>query len=170
MVGLIDHLRQKGFDDKVLPDAGLAKVTHNGYMIDQFKDRLMFLAYDRAANGVGFVGRGRGQVAKYLNTATTPIYEKSKMLVGLGEQKKLACARRHSRQRSRPAVSDMSYGSAEATLAKGLNSPRLWSPSRPASLPPNHAALPPVRRTDPSRQPPPDHPRPSALTARDHWV
>jgi DNA primase catalytic core, N-terminal domain len=87
-------------------------------MINQFKDRLMFLAYDRAANGVGFVGRGRGQVARYLNTAITPIYEKSKTLVGLGEQKKLACSRRHSRQRSRPAVSDMSPDSAEATLGQ----------------------------------------------------
>ncbi|MFC5268937.1 toprim domain-containing protein [Kribbella qitaiheensis] len=86
--GLIDHLRRKGFDDKVLLDAGLAKVTHNGYMIDQFKDRLMFVAYDRAGDGVGFVGRGR-EVAKYLNTATTPVYEKSKTLVGLGEQKRL---------------------------------------------------------------------------------
>ena len=82
--GLLDHLRRQGFDDKVLLDAGLAKVTHNGHMIDQLKDRLMFIAYDRAADGVGFVGRGRGQVAKYLNTATMPIYEKSKTLVGLG--------------------------------------------------------------------------------------
>ncbi|MFC5262843.1 toprim domain-containing protein [Kribbella qitaiheensis] len=87
--GLIDHLRRKGFDDNVLLDAGLAKVTHNGYMIDQFKDRLMFVAHDRASDGVGFVGRGRGQLVKYLNTPTTPIYEKSKTLVGLGEQRKL---------------------------------------------------------------------------------
>lgn len=95
--GLIDHLRRKGFDDNVLLDAGLAKVTHNGYMIDQFKDRLMFIAYDRAADGVGFVGRGRGQEAKYLNTATTPIYEKSKTLVGLGGAEEAPCERRDSR-------------------------------------------------------------------------
>jgi DNA primase catalytic core len=87
--GLIDHLRREGFDDKVLLDAGLARVTHNGYMIDQFRDRLMFVAHDRALDEVGFVGRGRGQLVKYLNTPTTPIYEKSKTIVGVGEQRNL---------------------------------------------------------------------------------
>jgi DNA primase catalytic core len=86
---LTDHLRGQGFDDETLLNAGLAKVTQNGYMIDQFRDRLMFTAYDKGADPVGFVGRGRGGLVKYLNTPATSIYQKSRTLVGLAEQRNL---------------------------------------------------------------------------------
>jgi len=45
--GLVDRLRREGFDDRTLLSAGLATTTINGYLIDRFRDRVMFLAEDR---------------------------------------------------------------------------------------------------------------------------
>lgn len=86
---LVDHLRGAGFEDKTLVTAGLASVTRNGYLVDRFRDRVMFPAWDSAEQLAGFVGRGRGSRAKYLNSPTTPIYRKSETLVGLAEQRDL---------------------------------------------------------------------------------
>ena len=36
---LVGHLRQQGFEDRDLVDAGLASVTKNGYLVDRFRDR-----------------------------------------------------------------------------------------------------------------------------------
>lgn len=83
---LTDHLRSQGFDDQVLLEAGLAKVTQTGYMIDQFRDRVMFNAYGSQGSVAGFIGRGRGRLVRYLNTPATAVYRKSETLVGLGEQ------------------------------------------------------------------------------------
>jgi DNA primase len=68
--------------------AGLAAPTRNAYLIDRFRDRIMFLAEDQDANPVGFIGRGRSGRPKYLNTPNTEIYSKAKAVVGVG-------ARRH---------------------------------------------------------------------------
>jgi DNA primase catalytic core len=86
---LVDHLRGQGFDDESLVTAGLASVTKSGYLVDRFRDRIMFPAWDSAQELVGFVGRARGGRAKYLNSPATPIYRKSETLVGLAEQRDL---------------------------------------------------------------------------------
>ncbi|TCO41018.1 DNA primase catalytic core [Kribbella antiqua] len=84
---LVGYLRRQGFDDKVLLDAGLASPTRNGYLIDRFRDRIMFVACDIDLHLVGFVGRARGDRVRYLNTPTTAIYRKSHALVGLDAQR-----------------------------------------------------------------------------------
>lgn len=86
---LVDHLRGQGFDDEALVSAGLASLTRNGYLVDRFRDRIMFPAWDSAQELVGFVGRAPGGRSKYLNSPTTPIYRKSETLVGLAEQRDL---------------------------------------------------------------------------------
>jgi DNA primase catalytic core len=86
---LVGHLRHQGFEDRELVDAGLASVTKNGYLVDRFRDRIMFPAWDCDRQLVGFVGRSRSGRTKYLNSPATPIYQKSHTLVGLVEQRDL---------------------------------------------------------------------------------
>ncbi|TDO30203.1 DNA primase catalytic core [Kribbella sp. VKM Ac-2527] len=86
---LVDHLKSQGFDERTLLSAGLATTTQSGYVIDRFRDRLMFPAWSSDRELVGFTGRARGGSVKYLNSPTTPIYQKSDALVGLVEQRDL---------------------------------------------------------------------------------
>ncbi|MFI7067096.1 toprim domain-containing protein [Kribbella sp. NPDC050124] len=86
---LVDHLRAEGFEDDTLLAAGLASPTRKGYLVDRFRDRIMFPAWDSGEQLVGFVGRSRGGRAKYLNSPATRIYQKSHALVGLAEQRDL---------------------------------------------------------------------------------
>jgi DNA primase catalytic core len=86
---LVDHLRREGFEDEILVDSGLASATQSGYLVDRFRDRIMFPAWDCDQHVVGFVGRSRGGRLKYLNSPSTPIYLKSHTLVGLVEQRDL---------------------------------------------------------------------------------
>lgn len=83
---LTDHLRAEGFDERSLVAAGLSVVTRGGYVIDRFRDRIMFAEHDMDLWPVGFVGRGRGGIARYLNTSTTSIYRKGRVLFGVAEQ------------------------------------------------------------------------------------
>jgi DNA primase len=86
--GLVDQLHREGFDDETLVAAGLAGPTRSGYLIDRFRDRIMFLAEDRDANPVGFVGRAWSGRPRYLNTPGTEIYSKAKAAVGVGAQRR----------------------------------------------------------------------------------
>ncbi|WP_329000902.1 toprim domain-containing protein [Kribbella sp. NBC_00709] len=83
---LVSHLRRSGYDDRLLVAAGLASVTNSGYLIDRFRDRLMFAAHDLDLHTVGFIGRAQSGRLRYLNTPTTEIYSKAKALVGLDRQ------------------------------------------------------------------------------------
>jgi len=83
---LVGHLRRAGFDDLEIVAAGLAFVTSNGYMIDRFRDRIMFPAHDEELRPVGFIGRAAGDRLRYLNTRNTEIYSKAHTLVGLDAQ------------------------------------------------------------------------------------
>jgi DNA primase len=83
---LVGQLRRSGFDDAEIVTAGLAFVTSNGYLVDRFRDRIMFAAHDRDLRPVGFIGRSDGSRLRYLNTCTTEIYSKTHTLVGLDAQ------------------------------------------------------------------------------------
>lgn len=86
---LVDHLRGKGFDDRTMIASGLVVATRNGYLIDRFRDRIMFPIYNGDLAPVGFASRGRGGPVKHLNTAETQIFRKSRCLYGLAEQHRL---------------------------------------------------------------------------------
>lgn len=81
---LVRELRARGFSDRVMIDAGLARRGRSGGAYDYFRERLMFPTWDIQGETVGFGGRilGEGQ-PKYLNTPETPIYKKSRLLYGL---------------------------------------------------------------------------------------
>ncbi len=77
---LIVRLKEKGFTDDELVDAGLARRTPGRPMIDAFRDRVMVPVRDDVGDVIGFIGRydgTRGDVPKYLNCAKTITYDKS---------------------------------------------------------------------------------------------
>ena len=81
---LVRELRARGYQDKVMIEAGVARRGRGGGSYDYFRDRLMFPTWDIQGEVVGFGGRilGEGQ-PKYLNTPETPVYKKSRLLYGL---------------------------------------------------------------------------------------
>ena len=77
---LIVRLKEKGFTDNELVDAGLARRSPGRPMIDAFRDRVILPVRDDVGDVVGFIGRYDGKrddVPKYLNCAKTITYEKS---------------------------------------------------------------------------------------------
>jgi DNA primase len=83
---LVPALLKKGFSEDLLIKAGLAAKRADGSLRDYFFDRLMFPIRDVKGAFVGFGGRTLGDgEPKYLNTAETPVFSKSKVLYGLYE-------------------------------------------------------------------------------------
>lgn len=84
---LIDFLKSKGYSDRDIYDAGLAKRRDNGTYYDAFYDgRVMFPIIDVRGNVIGFGGRIIGKnsnTGKYLNTAETSVFKKKENLFGL---------------------------------------------------------------------------------------
>lgn len=83
--GLLKYLKKKGYDNQLLETAGLVLRGNRGYY-DRFRGRVMFTLKDHRGNVVGFAGRVLDpeiKEAKYINTAETPVYSKSKVLYGL---------------------------------------------------------------------------------------
>lgn len=78
-------LKQKGFSEELLVQAGLVIRREDGKCRDRFRRRVMFPIYDRRGRVVGFGGRALGeeQRPKYLNTPETPLFQKGKLLYGL---------------------------------------------------------------------------------------
>lgn len=84
-------LRTAGIDDRTLIDAGLSRRGKHG-LYDFFRGRLMFPIHDLRGDPIGFGGRkvegvDRSQTnnpdAKYVNSADSAIYQKSRVLFGL---------------------------------------------------------------------------------------
>jgi len=89
---LSTYLRAKGFSDKEIREAGLAKKNERGSLVDKFRNRIMFPIADSAGRIVGFSGRIFGENAspeapKYLNSPETPLFHKSRILYGLDRAK-----------------------------------------------------------------------------------
>ncbi len=83
---LVQAALKKGFSQDVLMKAGLAAKRPDGSVRDYFFDRLMFPIRDVKGAFVGFGGRTLGDgEPKYLNTAETPVFNKSRVLYGLHE-------------------------------------------------------------------------------------
>lgn len=84
-------LRSKGYDDNKIIEAGLAVKTRNNKLIDKFRDRVMFPIINIRGKVIGFGGRILGdatlpdgrKLAKYLNTAETPAFDKGSNLFAL---------------------------------------------------------------------------------------
>jgi DNA primase catalytic core len=88
---LIQHLTGRGATTGELLDAGLARETGRGRLVDAFRDRVVFPIY-AGSDLVGFIGRRNptkpdGEYAgpKYLNTRGTAVFTKGDQLYGLAE-------------------------------------------------------------------------------------
>ena len=82
-------MREKGYTDQELFDAGLVKRGKKGGFYDAFRNRLMFPVIDVRGNVIGFSGRilGDGE-PKYLNSPETLVFNKSRNLFALNLAKK----------------------------------------------------------------------------------
>jgi DNA primase len=77
--------QRAGFKVEELRSVGLAQRGRGGGEYDRFRSRIMFPIRDRRGRTLGFGGRAMrsDQGAKYVNTAETDFFHKSKMLYGI---------------------------------------------------------------------------------------
>ncbi len=89
---LVKAMKAKGYTEQELIDSGLVtKSQKNNNVFDRFRDRLMFPIIDVRGNVIAFGGRALKNdkdVAKYLNSPETLIFNKRKNLFGLNLAKK----------------------------------------------------------------------------------
>ncbi len=86
--GLVDHLKDKGYLDDQIIEAGLADMDENNGVEDTFQDRIIIPIIDDEYRVIGFSGRvvDRG-MPKYLNSRETMVFDKSRSLFGLDHVK-----------------------------------------------------------------------------------
>jgi len=87
---LLSAFRKDGVRSDAMKQCGLFIDTKNGYM-DRFRGRIMFSISNSAGKVAAFAGRvfESDDLAKYVNSPETPIYNKSKILYGLHETKQI---------------------------------------------------------------------------------
>jgi len=89
------HLLKKGFDISDIARAGLAGKNAGGLYRDRFQGRIMFPIMNHVGKTVAFTGRvfevpqgmKEDDMAKYMNSPETPVFNKSKVLYGLNKTK-----------------------------------------------------------------------------------
>ena len=91
--------KQKGYSDKYLTNdsqnapyigTGLCIKTEDGRLYDRFHSRVIFPFFSRSGKVVGFAGRimkSNDKVGKYVNSPTSPLFEKHNELYGLLQAK-----------------------------------------------------------------------------------
>ncbi|MFZ2166711.1 MAG: DNA primase, partial [Propionibacteriaceae bacterium] len=83
---LVDFLRSKGYKDAELKLAGLTSQNYRGGLQDMFRGRLQIPLCDATGRVVGFTARllaDDPKAPKYINTPSTPLYDKSRHVYGL---------------------------------------------------------------------------------------
>jgi DNA primase len=112
---LLAYLRGRGHQDGEIQDAGLARTSSRGTLIDHFRDRVMLPVHDEQGTVVGFIGRARpgsdSGVPKYLNTPETGAYKKGNLLFGLHQ------ARDCLAQGAIPVIAEGPFDAIAITLA-----------------------------------------------------
>ena len=86
--GLSDFLNSRGYQKGEIEKAGLGLSSERGSFYDRFRGRIIFPISDLNSQVVGFTGRvfkdkDKTEVAKYVNTPQTSLYDKSRILYGL---------------------------------------------------------------------------------------
>ena len=94
---LLEYLKLKGFDEKLIEENGLIIKGQKGYY-DRFRGRIMFPLSDSQGRVVGFTGRifddgskpssAKATEGKYVNSPETVLYNKSKILYGYDKAKR----------------------------------------------------------------------------------
>ena len=89
---LVQYLRQKGFEDELIKEAGLASNSEKQGLTSQFWNRVMFPIQDINHRVIGFGGRVMGDgTPKYLNSPETPVFDKRRNLYGLNFARTARC-------------------------------------------------------------------------------
>ena len=82
----VELLERRGFDLEVMVEAGLISKSKAGEYFDRFEGRVVFPIADRDGTIVGFSGRAIDErQPKYVNTAETPLFNKSELLFGFSQ-------------------------------------------------------------------------------------
>ena len=88
--GLSDFLVKKGYKKEEIEKTGLALKNEQGSYYDRFRARIIFPVLDFNGQVIGFGGRVLQKtegVAKYINSPSTLLYDKSRVLYGLDKAK-----------------------------------------------------------------------------------
>ncbi len=91
--GLSGFLDSRGYQKEEIEKAGLALSSEKGSFYDRFRGRIIFPVFDLNSQVIGFGGRVFGEkreakeVAKYVNTPQTLLYDKGRTLYGLDKAK-----------------------------------------------------------------------------------
>ncbi|MFZ1248914.1 MAG: DNA primase [Candidatus Saccharimonadales bacterium] len=83
---LLDFLKRKGFSENELKLAGLTSQNYRGGLQDMFRGRLQIPLCDAQGRVIGFTARlldDDPKAPKYINTPSTPLYDKSRHVYGL---------------------------------------------------------------------------------------
>ncbi len=89
---LSDFLTSQGHTKEEVEKAGLGLTSEKGSFYDRFRGRIIFPIFDLNSQIIGFGGRVFGskqeeEIAKYVNTPSTLLYDKSRVLYGLDKAK-----------------------------------------------------------------------------------
>lgn len=91
---LFDYLKEKGYTEGDIYDAGLIRKHESGRYYDYFRNRIMFTIFDANGNVIGFGGRVLDDSKpKYLNSPDSSVFSKGKNLYSLNVAK-------HSKKRT----------------------------------------------------------------------
>ncbi|MDO8435977.1 MAG: DNA primase [bacterium] len=90
--GLSDFLTSRSYQKEEVEKAGLGLTSEKGSFYDRFRGRIIFPIFDINSQIIGFGGRvfkdkDKGEIAKYVNTPQTLLYDKSRTLYGLDKAK-----------------------------------------------------------------------------------
>jgi DNA primase len=87
---LLRHLMARGFSDKEIERSGLARRREDGSLYDAYRERVIFPTWNLQGEVVGFGARKLREDdpgPKYLNTAETEVFAKSRLMYGLDRAK-----------------------------------------------------------------------------------
>ncbi|MDD4661812.1 MAG: DNA primase [Candidatus Pacebacteria bacterium] len=87
---LSDFLEERGYNKTYIEKGGLGFLKENGKLCDRFRSRIIFPFLNINGEIIGFTGRifeKEGDLAKYLNTPATVLYDKSRALFGIDKAK-----------------------------------------------------------------------------------
>lgn len=87
LTAMVEAAQKAGHKTDYLILLGLIKKNDKGELYDAFRQRVIFPIHDRGGRTAGFAGRimnSQIKAAKYINSPESPVYNKSKILYGLG--------------------------------------------------------------------------------------